>query len=136
MKTNLVLLAAVLLILSTWGAAQFVAVDAQYYWRESPGHPWKEYKRGVRTNVLRGYIEVQTMADDNLLYAGEYRLVGLNLAAGPRFIGPRLWRMPSYVLVILPYWLLALPPALWLALRLYRARPNTRGFAVATSPPS
>ena len=58
MKTNCVLLAAVLLILGAWVAAQFGSVDAQYYWGETPGPPWdKDYKHGVRVECEQDSIE-------------------------------------------------------------------------------
>ncbi|HEX4796070.1 MAG TPA: hypothetical protein VH370_19940 [Humisphaera sp.] len=130
MRTNYLLLAAVLLILGVWGAAQFGSVDAQYYWGETPGPPWeKDYNRGVRVECERDSIEVEILAC-KLPMPPEYPHLYLNVV-GWRIFRPRLVKMPGWLAITLPYWLLALPPAAWLAWRLYRARTAPGGFPVA-----
>ena len=138
MKTNCVLLAAVLLIFAMWGAAQFVTVHLDHpYWPNAkypPGGP-KVWHRDIAASFYRGGIYLRRIVVDpgkGDFIDGNTRLVTVKSPGknDPPFNGPHLYTSNGWYTIFLPFWLLALLPALWFAWRVYRARPDARGLPV------
>ena len=139
MRTNYVLLAAVLLSLCMWGAAQFVTVSFDHpYWPTAAYRPDgpKVWHRDVGCWFDRGGVRLQRVVNDSGGFVDprpKIVMVRAPKTNDPALCLPGASAGYGWYTLFLPYWLLALLPAAWLAWRLYRVRLNTRGFEVATA---